>query len=228
MALTLPPPHAQVDPHYQLHGMMAVQNMFKNGRRGPDLFYMECFRAGFEVTMEQVVVVRSWFPATWAGRFLIQPQKPYYGARGEFGLEYKKPKLLLALEAYRASSPGYPLVEYVDEYHLATPFMHTGEFGFKAGFFYVHYHRKRLENDPACPQDSIHACSYVGDMAAQQLLHVALGGIRLRANSSRSPEAQQFAFCLECPTTYTPFKIQPQAIDMAKCFSHMPKDREGG
>lgn len=86
---------------------------------GPGHFYLE---AGSATALREAMIVRAWFGPDWGGRFLIQRHKTMFAGKGEFAVSFTKPPLLQELDAHPALG-----IEYIDEMHMALPFMHTGE-----------------------------------------------------------------------------------------------------
>lgn len=208
---SLPGKPADIELNYQLHGIEAIRTMaLDNGGKGPDSFYVE---GGTGTTLREVMIVKSWFGPNWAGRFFVQRQKPVFGTKGAFTMDLSKPPLLQELDAH----PGLG-IEYIDEIHMAVPFMHTMESRFEEGKMSQHYHRR-------CSEGHVHSCSEVCDMAAQQLIRLLLpASSQIMSVPNLQAVPSNFSFCLDCPAHLVPFTIKPKGLAEAVCLDHVPKD----
>jgi hypothetical protein len=170
-----------VEPQYTLHAMMAVAALVEaNGRQGPDAFYLETSRGA---RMHEVSVIRSWFGDEWKGRFICADSKPEFAlSPSSFELNYKP--TALADDLQRRPSPN---IAYVDEIHMAIPFMHTMEYKMGEGRGGQHFHHQ-------CAVGNMHSCSAVCNMAAQQLLHAVFLGAPLPSAPPRKAEADSTDF----------------------------------
>ena len=161
------------------------------------------------------MAIRSWFGHQWTGRFVFHLRKPALGVRyGEFQVGDNKRPLLVDMEASKID------IEYVDEEHMAIPFMHTMESPFESGKIQMHYHKQ-------CSSHGIHSCSIVCDMSAQLLLNTVYYGEEpaLMDNFDRIADQSNFSFCLSCPVSLNPFTVNVTGMKSVDCLSFIPKDR---
>ena len=120
--LFLRQPRPIAEPAYTDHAVRALRALGAAAGGGPDLFYLEMgLNPG---TPHEPALIRSWLGPGWAGRFLVHFVKPcaatdYCGDRLELAARGRRPPALGWIEDHPESG-----VEYVDESHMALPFIH--------------------------------------------------------------------------------------------------------